>query len=47
MEIVERSEDEAPFEKKEKYAMFFQWKLGQSKMCEHVTVKGRSPRLFW
>jgi len=32
--------------RKEKYGEFFQWKSWSSEMCEHVTVKGRSTRLF-
>jgi len=43
-----RCEEEggSPIWRKEKYGVIFQWKLGLSKICERVTVKVRSTRLF-
>ena len=36
----------SPIWRKEKYGVIFQWKLWSSEICECVTVKVRSTRLF-
>ena len=47
LEISERTEESVPFVKRASMNAPFQWKLGLSKICERVTVKVRSTRLFW
>ena len=46
LEIGEKADESVPFVKRASLNAPLQWKLWSSEICECVTMKGRSARLF-